>query len=176
MNSNNLKSSTLHSQDSKSQPNCGASSQSLALVSLPDRSNQPTRQQKKTIARIYVEQARLYFQEQNWQSAIVACKNALEIDSQIADAYKILANILKLKGKKAEALGVYARALERPQAHIAYLRHQHLHTFTRDALAAIAKETEVIVEQIDSANYTATPSLEQCAICPYLSLCDYAAF
>ena len=111
MNSNNLKSSTLHSQDSKSQPNCGASSQSLALVSLPDRSNQPTRQQKKTIARIYVEQARLYFQEQNWQSAIVACKNALEIDSQIADAYKILANILKLKGKKAEALGVYARAL-----------------------------------------------------------------
>ncbi|WP_052055805.1 UvrD-helicase domain-containing protein [Myxosarcina sp. GI1] len=73
-------------------------------------------------------------------------------------------------------LGVYARALERPQAHIAYLRHQHLHTFTIDALDAVAQQTEAIVEQINSANYTATPSLEQCAICPYLSLCNYAAF
>ena len=118
MNNNNLKSTTLLSQSERkpitnstgycSQDNLkrdrNTSTQSLALISLPDR-------QQCSVARIYVEQAKLYFQEQNWQKAIVACKNALECDSKTVEAYKILGNILKLKGNKAEALGVYARAL-----------------------------------------------------------------
>jgi tetratricopeptide (TPR) repeat protein len=111
MNSNNLKSSTLLSHNSKFEPNHNISTQPLALVSPFNPLNQPTQQQRKSIARIYVEQARLYFQEQNWQNAIIACKNALELDSKIADAYKILGNILKRTGRKAEALGVYAKAL-----------------------------------------------------------------
>ncbi|MGB5715203.1 MAG: tetratricopeptide repeat protein [Waterburya sp.] len=73
--------------------------------------DRPTQQQKKAISHIYAEQAWIYFQEQNWQGAIVACKNALESDSHNAEAYKILGNVLKVKGKKAEALGVYAKAL-----------------------------------------------------------------
>ena len=110
MNNNNLKSTTLLSQDSLKRDRA-TSTQSLALISLPDRMDRPNRQQQCSIARIYVEQAKLYFQEQNWRMAIVACKNALESDPKTVEAYKILGNILKLKGRKAEALGVYARAL-----------------------------------------------------------------
>ena len=110
MNNNNLKSTTLPSQDSLKSNHSNSSAQSLALISLPERVSPPA-QQRRSLARIYVEQAKLYFQEQNWQRAIVACKNALESDSKTVEAYKILGNILKLKGSKAEALGVYAKAL-----------------------------------------------------------------
>ena len=109
MNNNNLKSTILPSQDSSKRDRDNSSTQSLALISLSERVPQPARQ--RSIARIYVEQAKLYFQERNWQRAIYACKNALESDSKTVEAYKILGNILKLKGRKAEALGVYARAL-----------------------------------------------------------------
>ena len=109
MNNNNLKSTTLASKDSLKRDRGDSSTQSLALIPLPDRVNQPA--QQRSIARIYVEQAKLYFQEQNWRMAIDACKNALESDSKTVEAYKILGNILKLKGRNAEALGVYARAL-----------------------------------------------------------------
>ena len=107
----NLKLSTF-SQEQNTQTSFRNSQQSLALVKSPNKLDQPTQQQRKSIARIYVEQAWIYFQSKNWQDAVVACKNALESDRNNADAYKILGNILKLKGRKAEALGVYAKALE----------------------------------------------------------------
>lgn len=84
----------------------------LALIKSTNKLDQPNQQQKQAISQIYVEQARIYFQEKNWGDAIAACKNALEVNSQNADAYRIFGNILKIKGKKAEALGVYAKALE----------------------------------------------------------------
>ena len=109
-----LKSSTLVPLNSKLENNLR---HSLALIKPTtnqlDRSNQqPNQQQKEAIAQIYVEQARLYFQARNWRDAIAACKNALQLNSQNADAYRIFGNILKIKGKNAEALGVYAKALE----------------------------------------------------------------
>ena len=84
---------------------------SLTLLQSSDYLDRPTKQQKKSIAHIYSQQALMYFQEQNWHKAIVACKNALEIAPDTADAYKILGNILQCQGRKAEALGVYAKAL-----------------------------------------------------------------
>ena len=110
MNNNNLKSTILPSHNSLKSNLSNSSTQSLALISLPERVERPV-QSQSSIARIYVEQAKLYFQEQNWRMAIDACKNALESDSKTVEAYKILGNILKLQGRKAEALGVYARAL-----------------------------------------------------------------
>jgi tetratricopeptide (TPR) repeat protein len=107
----NVKSSTLLSLDRKSKTNFQQSPNSLTLVQSANQVERPNQPQKNTISRIYVEQAWIYFQAQNWQGAIVACKNALESDSNNADAYKILGNVLKSKGKKAEALGVYAKAL-----------------------------------------------------------------
>jgi tetratricopeptide (TPR) repeat protein len=110
MNSN-LKPSAF-SPEQNSQTSLHHSRQSLALVKSTSKVDQPTQQQQEAIARIYVEQAWIYFQDKNWQNAVVACKNALESDCKNADAYRILGNILKLKGRKAEALGVYAKALE----------------------------------------------------------------
>ena len=111
MNSN-LKTSSLLTLDSrKSKSNVNNSHKSLALVQSAPQLDRPTQPQLQAIARIYVEQAWIYFQERNWQDAIAACKNALETDSHNADAYKILGNILSVRGKKADALGVYAKAL-----------------------------------------------------------------
>lgn len=84
---------------------------SLTLLQSSDHLDRPTKQQKKSIAQVYSQQALLYFQEQNWHKAIIACKNSLEIAPDNADTYKILGNILQCQGKKAEALGVYAKAL-----------------------------------------------------------------
>lgn len=85
--------------------------QSLALVQPTDQLDRPTQQQQKSIAQIYSEQAQMYFQERNWDKAIAACKNALDIVPDNVDAYRILGNILLRQGKKPEALGIYAKAL-----------------------------------------------------------------
>ena len=71
-------------------------------------------------------------------------------------------------------LWVYARALKYNQAHIAYLRHDRIHTFADSELRAIASEIEILVAGIETGNYTATPTLEKCAYCPYLAFCDFA--
>ena len=110
MNSN-LKSSNLISLERKPGANLRSAPKSLALVEPAQKLDRPTQQQQQAIARIYAEQAWIYFQEQNWQGAIAACKNALESDSQNVKAYKILGNVIKHKVKKAESLGVYTKAL-----------------------------------------------------------------
>ena len=104
----NLKSSTLLRQDNSDKHK---SHNSLTLIPA-DKPERSTQQHQKSVSQIYSAQAWIYFQEQNWQRAIVACKNALESDSRNADAFKILGNIFKIQGKKAEALGVYAKALQ----------------------------------------------------------------
>jgi ATP-dependent helicase/nuclease subunit A len=72
-------------------------------------------------------------------------------------------------------LWTYARALERPEAHIAYLRHNYIHTFSSQDLDAIAPEIDILVEQLEAGNYAATPTMEKCAFCPYIPFCDRAA-
>jgi len=107
-----LKSSTLISLNSTLKKDSQSPHQSLALVKSANNLDRPNAQQKKAIGQIYIEQAWIYFQERSWREAISACKNALHLDSRNTDAYKIIANILKIRGKKAEALGIYAKALE----------------------------------------------------------------
>lgn len=109
---NTLRFSNLVSLDSNPEQNLPQPQHSLALIESNNQKNQPNQQQKKAIAQIYVEQAWIYFQDRNWRNAIAACKNALHLNPQNADAYKIFGNILNIKGKKAEALGAYAKALE----------------------------------------------------------------
>ena len=71
-------------------------------------------------------------------------------------------------------LWIYAQALKRPSAHIVYLRHNRIYSFTKNDLAAIAPEANNLSQQIYQGNYTATPTLEKCAFCPYLAFCDDA--
>jgi ATP-dependent helicase/nuclease subunit A len=73
-------------------------------------------------------------------------------------------------------LWAYARALKAQQAHIAYLRHDYLHSFSQVELIQIAEEVESLVREIHASNYTANPSPENCQTCPYVSLCDFACF
>jgi tetratricopeptide (TPR) repeat protein len=111
MKTNSSDSSTLSIHKSKLVDGNDFDTQSLTTINTSNQLDQPTQQQKKSIACIYVEQAWMYFRERDWEKAIAACKNALEIAPNTADAYKILGNILNLQGRKAEALGVYAKAL-----------------------------------------------------------------
>lgn len=71
-------------------------------------------------------------------------------------------------------LWVYAAALNHPQAHIVYLRHDKIHTFTKSHLAEIADEAHSLAQNIYQGNYVATPTMEKCAYCPYLAFCDDA--
>lgn len=83
----------------------------LASIEPINQENPPTPEQRKSIAQIYIEQAKVYDRQHNWHKAILACKNALETAPNTADAYKILGDILYRQGKQAEALGIYAKAL-----------------------------------------------------------------
>ena len=71
-------------------------------------------------------------------------------------------------------LWVYAQALEQKQAHIAYLRHNYIHSFSAQDLETIALEIDNLINQLEDGKYTATPTMEKCAFCPYIAFCDFA--
>lgn len=71
-------------------------------------------------------------------------------------------------------LWAYASALGYQNAYIAYLRHNYVYNFNETKLKAIAIEAKQLVIEIVAGNYQAKPSIENCTICPYSSLCEYA--
>ncbi|MDY6940479.1 MAG: UvrD-helicase domain-containing protein [Cyanobacteriota bacterium] len=71
-------------------------------------------------------------------------------------------------------LWAYAKATGATVAHIAYLRHDRLHTFTAEDLAATTAEVEKAIDKILAGDYTATPSPENCTTCPYAEICQFA--
>lgn len=71
-------------------------------------------------------------------------------------------------------LWAYAKSLGVPQAYIAYLRHDHLHYLPTSELQAIAPQAEHLAHQIYQGDYTATPTMEKCALCPYIAFCNDA--
>lgn len=71
-------------------------------------------------------------------------------------------------------LWAYARAKQVQSAHIAYLRHDYLHSFCEAELTEITKEVTSLVKEIKAGNYTANPSPKNCYVCPYCSFCDFA--
>lgn len=78
-------------------------------------------QNTPTIARTYLRQAQIYIEDRQWQQAIIACKNALSIAPNLAEAYKIWGNGLQKLNQNAEAIGCYAKALEiQPNMHEVY--------------------------------------------------------
>ncbi|MGA7935429.1 MAG: 3'-5' exonuclease, partial [Kovacikia sp.] len=69
-------------------------------------------------------------------------------------------------------LWAYASATQKTSAHIAYLRHNALHTFTPNDLQGIAQEADELIGAIASGNDTPKPSSKSCQYCPYLEFCD----
>jgi tetratricopeptide (TPR) repeat protein len=62
-------------------------------------------------AQLYLEQALAYCDRQQWQEAIQACEQALQMSPTMAEAHKISGNALQKLGKTPEAIGAYAKAL-----------------------------------------------------------------
>lgn len=109
---NSLKSSALTSQANQAPKVQSSDLADIAnFISPLEQLDRPTPGQKQAIAQIYLEQASLYYLEQNWHKALLACKNALEIAPQTVEVYQVLGDILYRQGKVAEALGIYAKAL-----------------------------------------------------------------
>jgi ATP-dependent helicase/nuclease subunit A len=73
-------------------------------------------------------------------------------------------------------LWAYAKALGYDRSHIAYLRHDRVYSFSPLELSSIESGAITLVKQIETGNYTATPTMEKCAVCPYLAFCDFASF
>ncbi|HMS07947.1 MAG TPA: PD-(D/E)XK nuclease family protein, partial [Pyrinomonadaceae bacterium] len=69
-------------------------------------------------------------------------------------------------------LWAYAEALNKPKAYLAYLRHNVLHEFGPEALAAIRTDAAQLLEGVKNANYEAKPSTANCTHCVFTSICD----
>ncbi len=69
-------------------------------------------------------------------------------------------------------LWAYSQATAKPNAHIAYLRHDRLHTFTSDHLSELAASASALVNGLVKGDFTPTPSETSCGICPYAEVCD----
>ena len=69
-------------------------------------------------------------------------------------------------------LWAYAYALERQTAHIAYLRHDHLHTFSTANLETAGQEAQKLVQGILDERYPAMPSPDNCRWCSYADICS----
>lgn len=68
-------------------------------------------------------------------------------------------------------LWAYAQAMGRTTAHIAYLRHDCLHTFNEEDLQTTAQEAEILVQRILAGDYSAVPSPVNCSFCTYADIC-----
>ncbi|MGG6297906.1 UvrD-helicase domain-containing protein [Leptolyngbya sp. AN02str] len=70
-------------------------------------------------------------------------------------------------------LWAYAKATGREVAHIAYLRHDKVHTFNAKDFVALQHEAEGIVEAISTGHYLPQPTAASCRNCSYLDLCEH---
>ncbi|MBW4580334.1 MAG: UvrD-helicase domain-containing protein [Tildeniella nuda ZEHNDER 1965/U140] len=70
-------------------------------------------------------------------------------------------------------LWAYAKATERTTAHIAYLRHSQVHTFTAQDLTELQDEAEAVANAIAKGQYPPQPSQTSCSSCAYLEICDH---
>ena len=67
---------------------------------------------KRETAELYLQEALAYGDEQKWQEAINACRHAVQLIPDLAEAYKLWGNALQKMGQTSEAMGYYAKAIE----------------------------------------------------------------
>jgi ATP-dependent helicase/nuclease subunit A len=70
-------------------------------------------------------------------------------------------------------LWAYAQAQGRTTAHIAYLRHNYLHTFNPEDLQTTAQDAEILIERILAGDYSAVPTPKNCNFCAYAEICEH---
>jgi ATP-dependent helicase/nuclease subunit A len=69
-------------------------------------------------------------------------------------------------------LWAYSRATGKPNAHLAYLRHDRLHTFNSATLNELEGQIYSLVDALTKENFIPTPSKVSCQICPYKEVCE----
>jgi len=69
-------------------------------------------------------------------------------------------------------LWAYSQATAKPNAHIAYLRHDRLHTFTPAQLSELKASASILVNGLVQGDFTPTPAEAICGICPYAEICE----
>jgi ATP-dependent helicase/nuclease subunit A len=70
-------------------------------------------------------------------------------------------------------LWAYAQATGKTTAHLAYLRHNYLHTFNAEDLQTTTQAAEILVERILAGDYSAVPSSLNCSFCAYAEICEH---
>jgi ATP-dependent helicase/nuclease subunit A len=71
-------------------------------------------------------------------------------------------------------LWAYSRATGKPNAYLAYLRHDRLHAFATGALQDFNHQANALVERLMSGDFTPKAAHHNCGICPYEAVCDQA--
>jgi ATP-dependent helicase/nuclease subunit A len=71
-------------------------------------------------------------------------------------------------------LSVYARRLKAKEAALAYLRHDHLHTFSAEELDQGYAQVETDVSRMMALDFTPSPTPAVCSRCAFRGVCDAA--
>jgi len=69
-------------------------------------------------------------------------------------------------------LWAYSQAIHKTNAHLAYLRHHHLHTFDASALDTLSTQAHALVNQLIQGHVDPKPSPASCGICPFTEICE----
>ena len=69
-------------------------------------------------------------------------------------------------------LWAYSKAAGKSAAHLAYLRHGHLHSFEADDLANIEAQAKAMIKRLMKGDFEATASEQSCRICPFSECCN----
>jgi ATP-dependent helicase/nuclease subunit A len=68
-------------------------------------------------------------------------------------------------------LWVYAKALSKPRAVVAYLRQRKLHEYSADQLRSAAERAEAAAKALNAGSFAAKPTESGCRTCTYAILC-----
>ena len=137
--SNVVLSTNISKRDNSHAVAFDTSSLEAALVVSPARLPADAPDALNDVVEIYLQQADAYCEESQWDKAIAACKEAIEVAPEAAAAYRRLGNILQRQGKLTDAMGFYAKALVlQPGAPEIYSNLGILHARKQDWDKAIA--------------------------------------
>ena len=80
--------------------------------SLSNISQEQAKNVKWETAQVYLQQALEYCEQKQWTEAVSTAQQAIAINPDLAEAYKIKGNALQRMGKTAEAMECYVKAVE----------------------------------------------------------------
>jgi ATP-dependent helicase/nuclease subunit A len=69
-------------------------------------------------------------------------------------------------------LWAYAKALDKPQAFVAFLRKPRLYEFSAAESEKVENAADVLIDNIAAGNFAADPSYDKCSKCVYSMICE----